>query len=512
MYQNHGTLYVLMGGDIAAVPYRGFYIYAGGYTDYDMLADMYFRCLDGTFNDDGDSRWAEPNDGVDWYPEVAVGRASCQTVTEAQAFVNKVIVYEQAEKPERALLHQSRVLSGNIPDSRCLAWNCDDWLPPSYYCDYVFEEDPGGVPKSRWISQWAAHPLVVAHIGHGSSTAYYINYQKDIGTVTWYNSDVATLTNTFWPWTTSVACHSGNIETNDCLAETYVKDPDNGAIAVIYNDNYGWFMTSDACALSGEFCEMEFRACWSDGYEKFGDLLNQALSYMIPSAQTDPYYRWCFYERNLVGDPESPCLTVREEQQASITITHPPDGAVVSGTVLITTETYGIDTVEFYIDGVLKYTDTTDPFSWSWDTTQYTNGLHTILVKGYYQGVFKDDDSVTVYVNNAPEPYLKITNPKHGETVSGTVLVTTKTEGIDLVVFYLNGKAVYKTESYPFLWKWNTKKYENGDYELTAEGYQGNEPVAKDSIKVKVENPDEYSLGLFSLLLLFLIPARMKKR
>ncbi|MBU7011301.1 MAG: hypothetical protein HXS46_11480 [Theionarchaea archaeon] len=608
-YTNHGTKWVLMGGDIAAVPYRGFYIYAGGYTDYDMLADMYFRCLDGTFNDDGDSRWAEPNDGVDWYPEVAVGRASCETVVEAQNFVNKVIAYEQADKPKRALLHQSRVMSGNYPDSRCLAWNCDDWLPPDYYCDYVFEEDPGGVPKSRWISQWAANPCVVAHIGHGSTTAYYINYQKDIGTVTWYNSDVATLTNTFWPWTTSVACHSGEIEYNDCLAETYVKDPDNGAIAVIYNDNYGWFMTNDACALSGEFCEMEFKACWNDGYEKFGDLLNQALSYMIPSAQTDPYYRWCFYERNLVGDPESPCLTVREEQQASITITYPPDGAVVSGTVLITTETYGIDTVEFYIDGVLKYTDTSEPFEWAWDTTQYANGLHTILVKGYASGVFKDDDQVTVTVSNllppqviiinpkdgetvsgmvkirvivgltdseisarpridtvefyidnrlvytdtaAPfiyewdttryrdgphtilvkgyyrgvfmdddqitvrvdntTPYIEITNPEDGATVFGTVLVSTDTRNIDMVVFYLNGEPEYESTSEPFQWKWDTKQYENGDYELTAEGYQGDEPVIKDSIKVRVRNPTEYSLGLFSLLLVFLIPAKIRKR
>jgi hypothetical protein len=607
-YTNHGTKWVLMGGDIAAVPYRGFYIYAGGYTDYDMLADMYFRCLDGTFNDDGDSRWAEPNDGVDWYPEVAVGRASCETVVEAQNFVNKVIAFEQATKPERALLHQSRVLSGNYPDSRCLAWNCDDWLPPSYYCDYVFEEDPGGVPKSRWISQWAANPLVVAHIGHGSSTSYYINYQKDIGTVTWYNSDVATLTNTFWPWTTSVACHSGKIEYNDCLAETYVKDPDNGAIAAIYNDNYGWFMTNDACALSGEFCEMEFRACWSDGYEKFGDLLNQALSYMIPSAQTDPYYRWCFYERNLVGDPESPSLTVREEQQPYVTITNPQDGDVVSGTVLITTETFGVDTVEFYIDGTLVYTSTSEPFQYSWDTTQYANGLHTILIKGYASGVFKDDDQVTVTVRNIPPPtviitnpedgstvsglveitviegptdsevssrpridtvefyidgrlvytdtvrpfayewdttrvrdgphtilvkgysrgvfmdddsitvrvnnttpYLEITNPEHGSTVSGDVLVTTNSGKVEKVIFYLNGERVHESTSVPFEFKWDTTEYENGDYEILAEGYQGDEPVVKDAIKVRVSNLSGMSLGLLSLLLL-VICARPERR
>jgi hypothetical protein len=597
-YTNNGTLYVLMGGDTAAVPYRGFYVSTGGYTDYDMLADMYFAHLDGTHNADGDSRYGEINDNVDFYAEVAVGRAPVQTVAEATAFVDKVIAYELAAKPERVLLHQSRVGSNNIPDSRCLAWNCDDYIPGGYYIDYLFEED-GTVTKAKWRTAWAAHPVAVAHIGHGNTTLYYINYQVG-GTVVWSNADIPSLTNTFWPWTTSVACHSGEIEANDCLAEAYVMDPDNGAIAALYNDNYGWYMSNDACALSGEFCEMEFRACWSDGYEKLGDMLNQSRSYMAPAAQSDTYYRWCFYERNLVGDPESPCLTQRTPViPPTVTITNPSEGEIVSGIVDITTSTTGcIDTVEFYIDGVLKYTDTSDPFGYSWDTTPYSNGLHTISVRGYCSGVFKDDDAVTVYVDNAPEPYveitnpeegevvsgivlittetegidtvefyidgvlkytdtsdpfgyswntlpylnglhtisvrgyylgefidddavtvyvnntsvpyLKITNPEHGETVSGTVLVTTKTEGVKMVVFHLNGEAVYKTDKYPFVWKWDTTKYENGPYELAAVGYYGNEPVAKDAIKVKVENKVSLGVGLLSLLIL-LLPAKIRR-
>jgi hypothetical protein len=307
-YTSNGTKYILLGGDIAAVPYRGFYVYSGGYTDTDMLADMYFGHLDGTWNTDNDSYWAEPGE-EDWYAEVAVGRASCENTTEAQNFVNKVMAYEQADKPKRALLHQSRVLSGNSPDSRCLAWNCDNWLPSDYYKHYLFEES-STVSKTAWINAWAQNPAVVAHIGHGSATSYYINYELG-GLVTWTTSDVSSMTNTFWPWTTSVACISGQIEYNDCLAEVYVKDSNNGAIAAIYNDNYGWFSTLDACKYSGEFCEKEFRACWSDGKEKLGDMLNKARSYLVSSAQTSSTYRWCFYERNLVGDPESPSLTVR---------------------------------------------------------------------------------------------------------------------------------------------------------------------------------------------------------
>jgi hypothetical protein len=515
MYLNHGTKYVLLGGDIAAVPYRGFYIYAGGYVDTDMLADMYFRCLDGTFNDDNDSYWAEPTDGVDWYPEVAVGRAPCETVAEASAFVNKVIAYEQAAKPKRALLHESRVMAGNVPDARCLAWNCDNYLPADYYIDYVFEEDAGGVPKSRWISQWAQNPLVVAHIGHGNSTIYYINYEKDVGTVSWYTSDIASLTNTFWPWTTSVACITGQIEYNDCLAEAYVKDPDNGAIAAIYNDNYGWFMTNDACALSGEYCEMEFRACWSDGKEKFGDMLNQALSYMISSASVDEYYRWCFYERNLVGDPESPSLTERVCGPVDrVTITYPTNGQTVDGPITVTTTTEGcIDSVEFYVDSVLKYTDTAAPFEYYFDPCPLKEDADMVIsVKGYCAGEFKNDNSVTVYVDCVPpQTYLTITYPQDGATVSGTVLITVDASAdIDTVKFYIDGKRKSTDTTRPFEYSWNTKKgYKDGTHTIEVEGYVAGALSATDQIAVIVKN--KASIALLSLLILFL-PAIVIKR
>jgi hypothetical protein len=495
-YTNHGLKYVLLGGDVSAVPYRGFYIYSGGYVDYDMLADMYFSHLDGSWNDDGDSYWAEPGE-EDWYAEIGVGRAPAENTTEAQNFVDKVIAYEQAAKPKRALLHQSRVMSGNSPDSRCLAWNCASWLPGDYTIDNLFEEE-GTITKAVWIEHWGYDPAVVAHIGHGNTSIYYVNYEP---TVSWYNSDVPSLTNTFWPWTTSVACICGQIEANDCLAEAYVMDPDNGAIVSIYNDNYGWFSTLDACKYSGEFCEMEFRACWNDDKEKFGDMLSQARSYMVSSAQSNSTYRWCFYERNIVGDPESPSLTVRGGEPY-VNITSPQNGETVSGTVLIETETYDIDTVEFYIDGVLKYTDTTEPFAYSWDTKPYPDGNHTILVNGYRSGALEDQDEITVNVYN-PEAYVTITNPHEGDTVKGRVTITTETLNIDKVEFYIDGVLEKTDTRAPFEWTWNTRKYSDGPHTIMVKGYASGAFMDDDQITVTVKN-SKNSIALLAWLLLFL--------
>jgi hypothetical protein len=486
-YTNNGTLYVLLGGDTGVVPYRGFYVSTGGYTDSDMAADMYYAHLDGSHNADGDSHYGETNDNVDFYAEVAVGRAPVDNTTEAQTFVNKVIAYEQMDKPKRVCLHESRVGSGNSPDARCLAYNCDNYIPGDYTIDYLFEED-GNVSKADWRAAWAANPVAVVHIGHGNTTVYYINYEVG-GTVSWYTTDVSSLTNTFYPWTTSVACICGQFEASDCLSEYYVKD-DCGAIGAIYNDNYGWFMTDNACALSGEFCEMEVRACWSDGYQKLGDILNRSRYYLASSAQSDTYYRWCFYERNLMGDPETPCLTKRGVQD-TVTITNPSEGETVSGTVSVTTSTTGaIDEVRFYIDGTLVKDDTSSPFNYTWDTTAYSNGSHTILVEGYVSGTLEDTDSVTVTVDNISY-YVTITNPSEGETVAGTVNVTTDTN-CDEVRFYIDGTLVKDDTSSPFDYTWDTTGYSNGDHTILAEGYASGTLVSSDSVTVTVDNISYY--------------------
>jgi carboxypeptidase T len=92
-------------------------------------------------------------------------------------------------------------------------------------------------------------------------------------------------------------------------------------------------------------------------------------------------------------------------QPEPLEITNPSAGATVSGTVSITCDAEPeIAKVEFYIDSSLESTDTTSPFSWDWDTTQESDGSHTILVKGYDSGdAFVDDDTINVTVDNAGE-------------------------------------------------------------------------------------------------------------
>jgi hypothetical protein len=57
-----------------------------------------------------------------------------------------------------------------------------------------------------------------------------------------------------------------------------------------------------------------------------------------------------------------------------------------SGTITLNataTDNVGVTKVEFYVDGVLKGTDTTSPYSMTLDSTTLTNATHSLSVKAY---------------------------------------------------------------------------------------------------------------------------------
>jgi len=111
-YTGPGARWVLLGGTAALVPTRIAYtVFYGGQF---IPTDLYFSCLDGSWNADGDALWgegyasaADPGDDVDLNPEVWVGRAPVTNATEAHAFVVRSLQAARepaTPRPPRALL------------------------------------------------------------------------------------------------------------------------------------------------------------------------------------------------------------------------------------------------------------------------------------------------------------------------------------------------------------------------------------------------------------------------
>jgi len=89
----------------------------------------------------------------------------------------------------------------------------------------------------------------------------------------------------------------------------------------------------------------------------------------------------------------------------SVSIISPSDGDTVSGTVMVQASAYDereISKVEFYIDDVLKSTETISPYSYSWDTKQYSNGSYKIKVIAFDNVSQSHYDEISVDVYNYP--------------------------------------------------------------------------------------------------------------
>jgi leucyl aminopeptidase len=85
-------------------------------------------------------------------------------------------------------------------------------------------------------------------------------------------------------------------------------------------------------------------------------------------------------------------------------LTAPAHGSTVTGTTTITasaSDDMAVSRVEFWVDGALKGSDTTAPYSYAWDTSMTANGSRALVVKAYdAAGNVGTSTGVTVTVNN----------------------------------------------------------------------------------------------------------------
>lgn len=190
-------------------------------------------------------------------------------------------------------------------------------------------------------------------------------------------------------------------------------------------------------------------------------------------------------------------VSVAEATAPTVSITSPASGASISGTTSVAisaTDNVGVTSVELYVDGVLKGTDTSSPYSVSLNTTQLSAGTHTLQAKAYDAAGNVGQStafSVTV-VNDTTSPTASITSPTSSSTVSGTVTVNvsaTDAMGVSKVELYVNGSLYATYGSAPYSITWNTSSYANGTYTLQAKAYDAAGNVGQSSsVTVTVSN------------------------
>ena len=293
-YENHGTEYVVLGGDSEVIPHRGCYGAVGTTTDNGIPTDFYFAELStGNWNADGDSLYGEMSDNVDLFAEVALGRISASTATEATNQINKIIAYENSNPPYTALL------LGEELDAQTQGGDSKD----------VVELDMGGIATSKLYDQngtWSASTLINSYFNtNNTHIVNHLGHANDTYDMKMYNSDVDSLTNTVPFFVYSQGCYPGNFSANDvCFAEKMTVSTTKAAFAVIMNSRYGWYAAGSTNGVSNIF-DWEFMETVFEQFDRhLGSALNDS-KHKLANYAGDGAYRWVYYELTLFGCPET---------------------------------------------------------------------------------------------------------------------------------------------------------------------------------------------------------------
>ncbi len=334
-YINNGITYVLLGGDAdgsrsggdswdCIVPARGLWAWDYEASPPNIPSDLYYACLDGNYDSNGNGVYGEPEDGpgggeVDLMAEVYVGRAPVDSYAELSNFVRKTIAYESTTTDpylKEVLMVGEYLGFGGVSD-----WggnSLDEIKDGSAASGYNTKGFSGDYDKStlydrdrEWDKTELAEKIdgnihTINHLGHAN-----------VGSVMKMKiDDVSRLRNDRYFFGYSQGCYAGSFDNrdtdsiyspSDCVLEHFVTEP-HGAFSFVGNSRFGWGRRSTTDGPSQRYHRQFWDAAFGEGIRNIGRALQDAKEDNLGSIDRTSdgnVMRFCYYEINLLGDPET---------------------------------------------------------------------------------------------------------------------------------------------------------------------------------------------------------------
>ncbi len=467
-YESHNIVYVLLAGDINTIPFRELFTecYDHHQTPDRFLrkysvADMYYSCLEGNWNNDGDNKYGEPGE-EDMTHEVFVSRLPVDNSTELNYCVNKIIKYSEQPVTNQTT---NALLTGTFlwDDYGVKVWGADHNEQYVGIC-----RDSGYVTKGFPISGWSisrlndkqngshmawrdvdfknrvltAKPTWINFVGHGNTT-YAFNQNTSFVNNSNYTNN-GTNANFFLMY--AVSCNSGQFKVNDCILEQFLTIQ-NGAVACVgLCENF--MLDDDGLDGATQRIARYFHdAVFNKGIHylemmnAYSKEMNADLIIDPNALNKSPYFaavRFAAFQTNVLGDPALSIWTAKPEQLTPVYDT------------ILSTLTFSIQTV---------------PYSWV-AIVDADNTIITTKMSDENGNCLIDDPVLADFVSTNPQKTIKIRIKAHNFLPFEGKLIINR---VDFISMHspAGGEQWGRGKLYPITW------YDDIDDNVTIELYKG---------------------------------------
>ena len=364
-YQNHGVEFVLLGGDVELIPYRGFFCHVqsgGGYEDDNIPADLYYSALDGTWDDNGNFQYGEPDED-DLLPEVAVARFPFSSSEELENMIHKSHYYQNF--PVTGELTNALLAGENLyndPET----WGSDylelligersdngyttNGIPTDYNFERLYEENQAWT-KYDLMNSINSGKQMVHHVGHASPT--YVAYMSN-SDITNANFSGANGIDHNYTLLQTHGCDCGSFDYSDCILEKMVTI-DNFAVAIMGNSRFGWFNEGQTEGPAAHLHREMMDALYNEEIRFLGNAFLESKIQTAPWVEASGQWeegalRWNFYDLNTLGDP---ALSVWTNEPIAIDVSY--ENEIIIGSVSTElTVLSGGDPMQDFVCSVIK--------------------------------------------------------------------------------------------------------------------------------------------------------------
>jgi len=339
--QNWGVQYVMLGGDSDIVPVR--YAWHSHFNHWQLIdiipygefipADMYYSCLVGNWNADGDAifgesdwsyfyedlpEWTEDEDFdlVDRLPDIKIGRIPVEDY-----FDNDGELVE-LERFKAKFFEYIKTSQGN--ENNVLLFSADSDDISSGQMNIVSNKFPGYVNITKLyeitnhtntdvLNHFNADEGInynfISGYGHGG----YTSFEACVGSLN--RTDMDNLQN---PDNSEILylTHCSTMEYDkNCVAEHFIN-AEHGGVAVLGNTRFGWTGHPN-----------KYTAKFIDNLYNVDHIIGQSFNYIKglyqSSSYKDGYSRWEFFALNMSSDPEMPIWTDNPDTQNPLIVNVP---------------------------------------------------------------------------------------------------------------------------------------------------------------------------------------------